>query len=31
MKLYTLEATNFGVLQNRKRIIILGWEKNRKN
>lgn len=24
MKLYTLSATNFGVLQNRKRIIILG-------
>jgi DNA (cytosine-5)-methyltransferase 1 len=25
--LYTLEARNFGVLQNRKRIIILGWQK----
>jgi len=25
MKLYTLEANNFGVLQNRKRVIILGW------
>jgi DNA (cytosine-5)-methyltransferase 1 len=30
IKLYTLEARNFGVLQNRKRIIILGWQKNRK-
>jgi DNA (cytosine-5)-methyltransferase 1 len=29
MKLHTLEAKNFGVLQNRKRIIILGWQKNR--
>lgn len=27
MKLYTLTAGNFGVLQNRKRIIILGWQK----
>jgi len=26
IKLYTLEARNFGVLQNRKRIIILGWK-----
>lgn len=25
--LYTLEARNFGVLQNRKRIVILGWQK----
>jgi DNA (cytosine-5)-methyltransferase 1 len=25
MKLYTLAANNFGVLQNRRRIIILGW------
>jgi len=25
MKLYTLEANNFGVLQKRKRVIILGW------
>lgn len=25
LKLFTLEAKNFGVLQNRKRIIILGW------
>jgi DNA (cytosine-5)-methyltransferase 1 len=30
IKLYTLEAKNFGVLQNRKRIIILGW-RNRLN
>jgi DNA (cytosine-5)-methyltransferase 1 len=28
MKLYTLAANNFGVLQNRKRIIILGWQKD---
>ena len=28
IKLHTLEAKNFGVLQNRKRIIILGWQKN---
>lgn len=28
MKLYTLSAHNFGVLQNRKRIVILGWQKN---
>jgi DNA (cytosine-5)-methyltransferase 1 len=28
MKLYTLSADNFGVLQNRKRIIILGWQKD---
>ena len=27
MKLYTIEANNFGVLQNRKRIIIIGWKK----
>ena len=26
--LYTLEAKNFSVLQNRKRIVILGWKKN---
>lgn len=25
MKLYTLAANNFGVLQNRRRVIILGW------
>lgn len=30
IKLHVLEARNFGVLQNRKRIIILGW-KNKKN
>ena len=30
VKLFTLEAINFGVLQNRKRIIILGWQKNKK-
>lgn len=30
IKLFTVEATNFGVLQNRKRIIILGWRKNKK-
>jgi DNA (cytosine-5)-methyltransferase 1 len=29
IKLFTLEAKNFGVLQNRRRIIILGWNKNR--
>lgn len=26
MKLFTLEANNFGVLQNRKRVIIVGWK-----
>ncbi|MGZ5283821.1 MAG: DNA cytosine methyltransferase, partial [Bacteroidia bacterium] len=30
MKLYTVEARNFGVLQNRKRIVILGWQKDKK-
>lgn len=30
IKLFTLEAKNFGVLQNRKRIVILGWQKNEK-
>lgn len=30
MKLYILTAGNFGVLQNRKRIIILGWQKEMK-
>ena len=30
IKLYTLEARNFGVLQNRKRIVILGWQKKLK-
>jgi DNA (cytosine-5)-methyltransferase 1 len=29
IKLYTLEARKFGVLQNRKRIVILGWRKSR--
>lgn len=28
LKLFTVEANNFGVLQNRKRIIILGWKKS---
>lgn len=28
MKLYKLEANNFGVLQNRKRIIIIGWRND---
>ncbi len=28
MNLFTVEANNFGVLQNRKRIIILGWKEN---
>jgi DNA (cytosine-5)-methyltransferase 1 len=27
MKLFTVEANNFGVLQNRKRVIIIGWKK----
>ena len=27
IKLFTLEAKNFNVLQNRKRIVILGWQK----
>ncbi|MES2448603.1 MAG: DNA (cytosine-5-)-methyltransferase [Bacteroidota bacterium] len=27
IKLHTLEAINFGVLQNRKRVVILGWKK----
>ncbi len=27
MKLFTLEANNFGVLQKRKRIVIVGWRK----
>ncbi|MDO6809887.1 DNA (cytosine-5-)-methyltransferase [Zobellia galactanivorans] len=30
IKLHTLEARNFGVLQNRKRIIILGWQENKE-
>lgn len=28
IKLFTLEAKNFNVLQNRKRIVILGWKKS---
>lgn len=28
MQLFTIEANNFGVLQNRKRIIIIGWQKD---
>ncbi|MEJ8841900.1 DNA (cytosine-5-)-methyltransferase [Lacibacter sp. H375] len=27
MKLFSVEANNFGVLQNRKRVIIIGWKK----
>jgi DNA (cytosine-5)-methyltransferase 1 len=27
IKLFTVEANNFGVLQNRKRIIIIGWKE----
>lgn len=27
MKLFTVEANNFGVLQNRKRVIIIGWKE----
>lgn len=27
MKLFTIEANKFGVLQNRKRVIIIGWQK----
>ncbi len=27
IKLFTIEANNFGVLQNRRRIIIIGWNK----
>lgn len=27
MKLFTVEANNFGVLQNRKRVIIIGWQE----
>lgn len=30
IKLFTIEAINFGVLQNRKRIIILGWQESIK-
>ncbi|MBW8684691.1 DNA cytosine methyltransferase [Chitinophaga rhizophila] len=28
MKLFTVEANNFGVLQNRRRIIIIGWKSD---
>ena len=28
MQLFTVEANNFGVLQNRKRLIILGWKSD---
>jgi len=28
MRLYTLAANNFGVLQNRRRVIILGWRED---
>lgn len=28
MQLFTIEASNFGVLQKRKRIIIIGWRKD---
>lgn len=28
MKVFNIEANNFGVLQNRKRIIIIGWQEN---
>lgn len=28
MKLFTVEANKFGVLQNRKRVIIIGWKDN---
>ncbi|UTW66391.1 DNA (cytosine-5-)-methyltransferase [bacterium SCSIO 12643] len=27
MKLFTIKASSFGVLQNRRRIIIIGWDK----
>lgn len=28
IKIFTIEANHFGVLQNRKRIIIIGWKEN---
>lgn len=28
MKVFTVEANNFGVLQNRKRVVIIGWRKD---
>ncbi|MBW0176671.1 DNA (cytosine-5-)-methyltransferase [Sediminibacterium sp.] len=30
MKLFTVEANNFGVLQNRKRVIIIGWQNHKQ-
>lgn len=30
MKLFTVEANNFGVLQNRKRVVIIGWQQHLK-
>lgn len=30
IKLFTLEAINFGVLQNRRRVIIIGWQGKEK-
>jgi DNA (cytosine-5)-methyltransferase 1 len=27
MRMFTIEANNFGILQNRKRVIILGWQE----
>lgn len=30
MQLYTVEANNFGVLQNRRRVIIIGWRTDHK-
>jgi len=27
MKLFTVDASNFGVLQNRRRVIIIGWQQ----
>ena len=29
MELFTVEANNFGVLQNRRRVLIIGWKKDR--
>lgn len=30
LKLFTVEANHFGVLQNRRRVIIIGWDKELK-
>ena len=30
MQLFTVDAKNFGVLQSRRRVIIIGWKKNLK-